>query len=342
VNLELSRSLDYEPTLRRVAGLAVPTLADSCVVDMADRRANSLLQPSMVVVPLVARGEVMGTMTLAVDESGRRFGPHDLALAEDLATRVSFAVHNARTTRQLRSAVESRDELLASVSHDLKNPIAAIKGISQLVQRRLRREGPVDRARLLEDLEHIDEVAKRTAMQVDELLDISRMQMDRPLDLDRSPTDIVALVRRAVGEHQQQTNRHALSVDTDVPELVGDWDQLRLSRALDQLLENAIKYSPNGGAIDVSVRRTEANGGSAELSIQDQGIGIPSDETDRIFDRFERGSNAENRIAGTGLGLAGARYIVESHGGTISAHNRPGGGARFVIQLPLAAEESRL
>jgi signal transduction histidine kinase len=190
---------------------------------------------------------------------------------------------------------------------------------------------------LLADLEHIDEVANRTTLQVDELLDVARMQMDRPLDLDRSPTDLVALVRRAVGEHQQQTNRHTLTVDTDVPDLFGDWDPLRLSRALDQLLENAIKYSPNGGAIEVSVKRTNARGGAAEISVGDQGIGIPSDETDRIFDRFQRGSNAANRIAGTGLGLAGTRYIVESHGGTIRAHNRPGGGARFSIVLPLTS-----
>lgn len=395
VNLELSRSLDYQSTLRRVADLAVPGLADSCVVEMTDARSaagsvaredpdrvgsdlesfaplpihaasvaevrrsgKSLLRPTLVVVPLVARGEVIGTMSLVVDESGRRFGPYDLALAEALAIRVGFALDNARlyresreqtamqvtlnaaltdATARMRTALESRDEFLASVSHDLKNPVAAIKGISQLVQRRIRRPVAIDRERLLEDLEHIDEVANRTVMQIDELLDVSRMRTDHPLDLDRSPTDIVALVRRAVGEHQQQTDRHILSIDSDVAELVGDWDQMRLSRALDQLLENAIKYSPNGGAVDVAIKQRSASGGSVEISIADRGIGIPSEETDRIFGRFERGSNATDRIAGTGLGLAGTRYIVESHGGTISAHNRPGGGARFVIQLPLTS-----
>ena len=425
VNLELTRTLDYRETLRRVAELAVPTLADWCVVDVLDedgelqrlavahvdtskielaervqaeyppdpkaaqgvhavirtgrpqflpeitdsqleaaaRDANHLgmlraLQlHSAMTVPMIARGRTLGAITLVGAESGRRYTTEDLALAEDLALRAALAIDNARLYREaqdqaathvelneaLRAAMEqlerelqTRDEFLASASHDLKNPIAGIKGNAQLLLRRLSRHGEVDVQGVSEALERIVSVATRAGMQVDELLDNARMQMGRPLDLERQPTDLVRLAGELMADYQQQTERHQFQLGDSVPALVTAVDERRLSRAIGNLLENALKYSPEGGLIRVEVTR-DAETDSAVLSVRDQGVGIPAADMGRIFDRFERGSNVIGVISGTGIGLASARHIVESHGGTISVSSEEGRGSSFTIRLPIEA-----
>jgi two-component system phosphate regulon sensor histidine kinase PhoR len=114
---------------------------------------------------------------------------------------------------------------------------------------------------------------------------------------------------------------------------VGNWDRRRLTRLLGNLLDNAVKYSPLGGEVRVQVGR---RAGQALLSVEDQGVGIPEEDLIRIFERFQRGHNvATGQIAGTGIGLASVRHIVESHGGSVSAVNAPSGGAIFCVQLPL-------
>jgi signal transduction histidine kinase len=165
------------------------------------------------------------------------------------------------------------------------------------------------------------------------------MQMGRPLDLNRQPIDLVALAREAVVEHQQRSERHQLSLESSVSELIGRWDARRLARVLGNLLDNALKYSPNGGAIRVAVSRDDGPPGVGVLTVQDQGVGIPEEDLGRIFERFQRGANVIGEIAGTGVGLASARHIVESHGGTITAASRQRRGATFTVRLPLETVE---
>jgi signal transduction histidine kinase len=244
--------------------------------------------------------------------------------------------------RQLERALRTRDEFLASASHDLKNPIAGIIGTAQLLLRRIDRAGEVDPGRARQALERVVSIATRAALQVDDLLDVTRMQMGRPLGLDRQPTDLVRLARELVVDQQHQAERHDVRLEANVPELVVLLDERRFGRALGNLIENAVKYSPNGGLIRVEVTRDEA-AGMAVLTVRDQGIGIPDGEIARIFDRFERGSNVVGVIPGTGIGLASARHIVESHGGTIDVASEVSRGTSFTIQLPLetAADQSR-
>jgi signal transduction histidine kinase len=126
--------------------------------------------------------------------------------------------------------------------------------------------------------------------------------------------------------------------ETTEAALVGHWDQPRLARVVANLLGNAVKYSPGGGPIEVRVSREGGVPGCAVLTVMDRGMGIPEAEIDRVFERFQRGTNVVGLVPGTGLGLASARHIVESHGGTIAAANRPGPGAVFTVRLPLVAE----
>ena len=127
-------------------------------------------------------------------------------------------------------------------------------------------------------------------------------------------------------EHQQQSDKHELRLDQRVSTLVTLVDERRLTRAIGNLLENAVKYSPNGGVIRVEVGvNDEAR--TAALAVHDRGLGIPARDVRRIFDRFERGSNVVGVIAGTGIGLASTRHVVESHGGTIDVSSEPGRGS---------------
>ncbi|HEX2170908.1 MAG TPA: HAMP domain-containing sensor histidine kinase, partial [Dehalococcoidia bacterium] len=176
---------------------------------------------------------------------------------------------------------------------------------------------------------------------INELLDVASLQMGRPLDLDRQPTDLVALVSQAVADAQHAVDCPALRVEADAPQVVGEWDAARLERVVANLLSNAIKYSPAGGEIMLTVGMDLDDTGTAwaTFSVQDRGIGIPAKDVPRIFERFHRGGNVVGRIAGTGIGLAGSRQIVEQHGGTISVQSREGEGSTFTVRLPLSSEK---
>jgi PAS domain S-box-containing protein len=332
--------------------------------DPERRRLFEGMQPrSWIVVPLRARGQTFGSVTLATSRSARRYNQFDFELAEDLATRAAFAIDNARLYREayeqaehqsvlnvalretieerdramadLQKALRTRDEFLASASHDLKNPLASIKATAQLLERRLDRPDALDLDRLREGLERVDAIATRAAGLVEELLDLARMQMGRPLDLERRPSDLVKLAMQAVDEHQHAAERHALRLITDETELIGMWDERRLARVLSNLLDNAVKYSPDGGEVELAVNR---DGDWAILEVRDHGIGIPEMDHDRVFERFQRASNVERRIGGTGIGLASARHIVDSHGGTIRVQSQEGSGATFVVRLPISTD----
>jgi PAS domain S-box-containing protein len=329
------------------------------VRDDERRRLFEAIAPkSWIVVPLIARGSVFGSITLATAHSGRRFTKVDFELAEDLGTRVGLAIDNARLYREaqeqaehqsvlnvaLRETIEerdralldqqqalrTRDEFLASASHDLKNPLASIKATAQLLERRIDRPGPVDVARLHEGLQRIDAIASRAAGLVEELLDLARMQMGAPLDLDRRKIDLIDLTREVIRE-RHAAESHSIEM-LGAARIIGAWDARRLGRVLSNLVDNAIKYSPAGGAVTV---RAELDGSWAVLEVSDHGVGIPAEDQARIFERFQRASNVAGRISGTGIGLASARHIVESHGGTITVTSTEGDGSTFTVRLPI-------
>ena len=238
----------------------------------------------------------------------------------------------------IKDLEREKDEFLATVSHDLRNPLAGIKGWIQILRRRARRLPEEHRDQWQQDLATVDTAAARMAAIIDELTDLTQLQMGRPLELHRAQTDLVELVARVVAEHQQPAHKHALRVRSAAQTLEGFWDANRLGRVIGNLVSNAIKYSPDGGEITITIgQERDEQAAWAVLSIQDQGIGIPEQDVSRIFERFYRASNATTRFAGTGIGLAGARQLVELHGGTIEVRSRAGVGSTFTVRLPLSA-----
>lgn len=227
------------------------------------------------------------------------------------------------------------DEFLAAITHDLRNPITSIRGFAQVLRPHLHRaDGKPDPA-LDRGLEHIKSATRRLALLVDQLLDAARLQARQALDLERQVSDLVAPAQRLVEEHQSFAPQHALRFESKVATLTGHWDAARLERVMDSLVSNAVKYSPNGGVVTVTVRREACPGGVwAIVSIQDEGLGIPADDLPHIFERFYRGRNVAGRIGGTGLGLAGAREVVEQHGGMVIVETQEGHGTTVTLRVP--------
>jgi signal transduction histidine kinase len=161
--------------------------------------------------------------------------------------------------------------------------------------------------------------------------------MGQPLQLRIAPTNLVALVAQVVANFQEATTNAAITLDASQP-VSGEWDAARLRRVVENLLDNAVKYSPDGAAVHVTLIRDDTGLASeAVLTVEDTGIGIPPEDVPHVFEHFRRGSNVLGRIPGTGVGLAGARQIIEQHGGTIAVSSEVGRGTRFTIRLPCAS-----
>lgn len=252
---------------------------------------------------------------------------------EELLVRERAALANAE------AAIRMRDQLVASVSHDLKNPLAAISGqvqVLQLLASRGRDELPPER--LSGSLDAIGGTAKRMATLINELLDAVHLQAGLQVELRRRPTDLANLARQVVTNHQQATENHSLGLNGIQSGPIGEWDPERLERVLDNIVSNAIKYSPNGGDIIVDIARDRS---WAVLSVQDQGVGIPAADLPHVFERYRRARNVTAKFAGSGLGLAGARDLIELHGGSISVTSVEGVGSTFVVRLPLKRPRRR-
>lgn len=295
--------------------------------------------------PVRVGDEVLGVLELFSRETS---APDDDLRALMVATgsqigqfirRRRAEAERARALTAAQEALRARDEFLSAAAHDLKTPLTGIKGGAQLLRRLAAKPDGLDAERLYVALAGLDIAATRVTRQVDQLLDATRLQAGQPLALQPRPTDLVVLSRQAVAEHQQAAETHRLRLETDEPELTGRWDRGRLERLVDNLLANAIKYSPDGGEVVLTLRRERTGAREwAALTVADQGIGIPAPDLERIFDRFARASNVPAWIGGSGIGLASVRQIVEQHGGAIEVASRAGQGSAFTVRLPLSPE----
>lgn len=342
--LELQRETLVTHAIRSGTAALAPEVGDDLLRSIAQNEDHlRLLQAlglrSLLVVPLIARGAPLGGIVLAYTDSGRRYTLADQVFAEDLARRAALAIDNARLYRQAQEAVQARDAFFAAGSHDLRNPLAAIKMIAQIMVYQARKGEPVRLDQWEREASQIDHAVNRADALVEQLLDVSRLQAGRTLELRTRPTDLVALARQVTADQQLLTEQHQITVLATLERLVGEWDSRRLERVVANLVGNAVKYSPAGGSVTVRIATAD---GWAILQVQDQGLGIPAQDLPRVFERFHRGANVVGKILGTGVGLASALQIIEQHGGTIVVESEPGSGTCFTVRLPLtdSADES--
>ncbi|NJN16685.1 MAG: HAMP domain-containing histidine kinase, partial [Oscillochloris sp.] len=277
-----------------------------------------------VIVPLEAQGRLLGMLSLGMLATGREFRAEDRQVVEEVAGRLALALNQVRlyhaeqaARAEAEGAVRSREELMALISHDLNNPLTTVLGQAQLLQRQLLNSTPTPE-RVVRGVTAIGRASLQMKAQIAELLDAARLRAGQPIDIHRTATDLVALVQAVVADMKQGTAPHQIILKTHLPELVLQVDPLRIKRVLDNLVSNAVKYSPAGGVITVAVDvETTDEAKWARVQVRDQGIGIPDEELAYMFDRFRRASNVRGSIAGTGLGLASAQQVVEQHAGRI-------------------------
>jgi PAS domain S-box-containing protein len=239
---------------------------------------------------------------------------------------------NAELTAAVRRAEDARaalDEFLSVAAHEMKTPVTSIRGFAQTVLDQYQSRGTIEPERLGRALQVIDQQAGKLSRLVSQLLDTSRMQAGK-LALEQQWVDLVPLVEEVAATARLNTPRHALTLE--IPQqVVAFIDVLRVEQVLRNLLDNAIRYSPNGGLIELTVAVGDDD---LTITVRDHGIGIPSEHLSRVFDRFHRAHQGGN-VAGLGLGLYISRDIVQRHGGRIEVESPADGGTRFVVQLPL-------
>lgn len=288
---------------------------------------------------LLSDGTFFGTLC-AVDPEPCRITQQQVELlvilARFVATEIERDREAAARARAETELARARDAFLADLAHDLKNPLAIIRGGAQLLQARARRSLPLEPNWLAARLEQMVRATARMTALVDEQLDTTRVRAGQPLAIDRAPHDLCRIVRRAVEEHRTVVRPGGLRLDSVAPPLTGDFDAPRIARMLDNLLSNAIKFSRDDGDVTVTLGRASGPDGSwAILTVADRGIGIPEPDLVHLGERFFRGQNAVGRVGGTGLGLASAWEVARGHDGTLTVASIENVGTTVTVRLPL-------
>jgi signal transduction histidine kinase len=283
---------------------------------------------SVLVVPLGHAGKIAGSLMLGF-RTRRALGEDVIATAEALASHVTVAVENARLIGSLRHAEQIKGEFLSIAAHELKTPVTSLRGYAQLTRRHLTTAAEPNVPRITQALEVIDRQSTRLGSLVSQLLDVSRLERDH-LTIEPVETDLVGLVDGVVRMARLNAPDHEIVLTAPEP-VVAVVDALRMEQVVQNLVDNAIKFSPGSSRVDVSVRLAEPD--LVELIVADQGSGIPAEHLPHIFERAYQGGEV-NRTAGLGLGLYISRQVVELHGGRIDAASPPEGGACLTITLP--------
>lgn len=340
-------SLDYESALRDLARLAVPRFADWCTVEIGDPAVKTTLVASepaergphpsqdggdtgaVIEVQLTVHGHTVGVLSFGVAESGRRFEPLDVEAAMSLGQRAAFAVENARLQGDLRRAVVARDDLIAVVSHDLRNLLGVLSMNADSILRGLPRDAAADKPR--RQAEAIRRTSGRMERLIRDLLDVGSIEA-RQLKLELSPEDVGALLGQAHEDLQPLALSKAVCLDVEAPgaAVTVRCDRQRVFQVLSNLVGNAIKFTSGGGSIAL---RCAVEGEWALFSVRDDGPGIEPVHLAHIFDRYYQGQSGEP--GSMGLGLFIARGIVEAHGGRIWAESTLGRGSQFFFTLPM-------
>ena len=282
--------------------------------------------PACLAVPLKARGRLVGA--LALGGPGRRYAAEVVTLAEDLAGRAAAALENARLYHDLEEQDRRKTEFLAMLAHELRNPLAPIRNAVQILRRPI-----TDKAGREWAQDVIDRQVGQMVRLVDDLLDVSRITRGKvklkpeAIDVSRAAAVAVETSRPLIDARRQE-----LTVALSPEPLWVTADAARLAQVLANLLNNAAKYTEQGGRISLTAAR---EGDEAVFRVRDTGVGIPEEMLPRVFELFTQVDRSLDRSeGGLGIGLTLAHRLVEMHGGTLQAFSDgPGRGSEFVVRL---------
>jgi signal transduction histidine kinase len=301
---------------------AVATIAAEDGTDLSDRLSSPAAEPWSAAAVVVRDREARIPVALSAGTLGQPGGPP------------VGAVYVLRDMRREREAERAKSELLSNISHELRTPLVPIKGYAELL---LRRKVPEAKAR--QSLAEIAEAADRLELVVQRLLDVAAQ--DATLSVRREPVAVRPMLESVVTRWKARVDdKHPITRRTarDLPEISGD--RRLLERCLDELVDNAVKFSPAGGPVSVTASLSSNGDGdgshAVRISVRDHGIGIPDDRLDRIFEDFSQGDSSPTRqFGGLGLGLALVRRVVHAHDGELTCETNPGEGSTFSMVLPV-------
>ena len=326
------------PALRAGEPMLIPDLTQSTLSTLApDPAGQAAVREagirSLVLLPLIGRGRLLGVLTLAMTRPDKRYSRADLPMLEDIAQRTALGTDNARLYQQAQQASRARDDTLAAISHDLRNGLNTVLTAASLLLRSLPpdTEGRRDR----KHVEAIRRAAERMNRLIGDLLDVASIDAGR-LFVEPQREPVRALVDGAIAACRNQAVEKSLRIEEQLPtqdfEAVCDRD--RVLQVLGNLIGNAIKFTPDGGTVRVSA---EPLGDEVLFTVRDTGVGVSARQLPHVFDRFWQ-ATPKARL-GSGLGLTIAKGVVEALGGRIWAESRPGEGTSFFFTLPLAPAE---
>jgi signal transduction histidine kinase len=325
-----------------VGATAAPRQASAVEIETGDPDGMRALGLEWLLgVPILAGGRLVGV--LATGARDRPAGDHVRRLAEAIADRAGPALQNAQLWSDLQdrmareqAAQRIKDDFLSIVSHELRTPLTSIQGYSQLLEGRLRTDRD-DESKEMAHLRVIRSQVGRMRRLVDDLLDVSRIDRRGGVSIEPIDFDLAELVREAASRVQREHADRAIGVAVPAT-LSVHADRDRLDQVLSNLLENAVKYSPDGGPIQVSAER---HSGEVEVRVSDTGVGIPAEHRENVFERFYQADDeaGRRRFGGLGLGLYISRAIIDAHGGRIwaAANREAESGSVFGFRIPRVA-----
>lgn len=275
-------------------------------------------------VEITAARSVGEAIRIAEQQEGLDVALLGIGLFNKLSARLAASIEELQRQRtSVLQLNQLKNDLIAVLAHDIKGPLTSIVGFAELLE-----EGYLEGDAAADAARTIRSNAQRLATLANDVLALSRVEHGE-LDIADERVDLIQLIQDAIDLHVKERK---ISFHHDVAVALVRGDSERLRQVFDNLLRNAIKYSPNGEDVRVDLR---LDGESYIASVADRGIGIPEDEQERLFDRFSRGSNARRaKISGTGIGLFIVKTIVERHGGDVGVESKAGKGSRFYVQLP--------
>ncbi len=302
-----------------------PALSDSAAPDYGG---------AFAALPLRLEDRLIGVFSLRFARP-RSFAAEDQAMMLTLAQHCAQALERARLYREAQEAIRLRDVFFSIAAHEFKTPLTSLYGQAQLLQRRAEREGSLSE-RDRRSITVVVAQASRLNQMVTAMLDVSRLELGK-LSIERADLDLGALTRRVVEEIQPTLSQHTVVCEGPDGPLPVAGDALRLEQVLQNLIGNAVKYSPFGGLVQVQLARC---GSMAWVTVQDHGIGIPAAALPQLFQRFYRAANVdEQQISGMGIGLYVVKEIVTLHGGSVSVESVEGQGSTFTISLPITDDK---
>jgi signal transduction histidine kinase len=294
------------------------------------RMIRELDLTSYMCVPLTVQGRPIGAITLVSAESGREYSDADVRFAQELASRASLAVENARAYERANEASRLKDEFLATLSHELRTPLNAVLGYARMMRTQ---SLPPEKGKTAWDV--VERNAASLQQIIEDVLDVSRIVAGR-LRLNVEPVDLPAILREAIATVMPAADAKGVRMETIIEPMTVpvSGDAGRLQQIVWNLLSNAIKFTSRGGKVQLRLARVNSH---VEIAVSDTGRGIAPDFLPYVFERFRQADASFSREhGGLGLGLAISRQLVELHGGTIAASSGGlGAGATFTVKLPL-------